>query len=146
MFESPLEEKYKLSRIPLKGELKAEFCAAEWSSWLMRKSAASAWMEKQTSSCPVPTASARSALISGKVTDQCFIDCTHPGAPLFILCLFPQERAESKLSDMSPASHRCQRVVGVVRFPHRGRHSRIHPEPGGRCWLPSQALMHIYRS
>lgn len=122
------------------------FPAAEWSSWLMRKSAASAWMEKQTSSCPAPTASVRSALINGEVLGQVRFDCTHPGAPLFIVFLFPQERAESKLSDLSPAGHYCQRVVGVVWFPHRRRHGGIHPEPGRRCWLPSQALTHTYWS
>lgn len=147
MFKSPLGEKSKLSRIPLgKWTESWVFSAAEWSSWLMKKSAVSAWTEKQTSSCPVPTASVRSALTNGEVMDQYVIDCTHPGAPLFIVFLFLQERAESKLSDMSPAGHRCQRIVGVVRFPHRGRHSGIHSEPGRWCWPPSQALTHIRRS
>lgn len=46
---------------------------AEWSSWLMRRSAVSAWTERQTSFCPAHTASVRSALINGKVMDQKFI-------------------------------------------------------------------------
>lgn len=39
---------------------------AEWSSWLMKRSAVSAWMEKPTLSFPAHTASVRSALINGK--------------------------------------------------------------------------------
>lgn len=77
-----LGEKYKLSRIPLRKYLKV-FSATEWSSWLMRKSAVSAWMEKQISSCPVPTASVRSASINGNTMDRCLI--AHIREPLFSL-------------------------------------------------------------
>lgn len=40
---------------------------AGWSSWLMRRSVVSAWTGELTSSCPVLTASVRSALINGVI-------------------------------------------------------------------------------
>lgn len=43
---------------------------AEWSSWLMKRSAASAWTERPTLYCPAHTVSVRSALISGETLEQ----------------------------------------------------------------------------
>lgn len=131
---------------------------AEWSSWLMRRSAVSAWMERQTSFCPAHTASVRSALINGKEMDQELIliilfvrkkkvlalyDMNQHLTVIVTHCLLClQEWAEPKLSDMSPAGDCCQRIVGTVRFPHRGWHSWLHPQLGWWCGPPTQALTH----
>lgn len=56
--------------------------------------------------------------------------------------LFPQEWAEPKLSDMPPAGDCCQWIVGTVWYPHRGRHSWLHPQLGWRGGPPTQALTH----
>lgn len=133
------------------------FCVhAEWSSWLMKRSAVSAWTGRQTSSCPVHTASVTSALISGKLNDRDWRHvnrscCQHrerydepalASVQPLRLSLFLQERAEPKLSSVSPAGDRCQRIVGTVWFPHRGRHGWLHPELGWWCRPPTQALTH----
>ena len=54
--------------------------------------------------------------------------------------LFLQEWAEPKLPNMSPAGDCCQRVVGNVWFPHRGRHRWLHPQLGWWGGPPTQAL------
>lgn len=110
---------------------------AEWRSWQTRRSAASAWMAKPTSSCPVLTASVRNASTNGKLRFSWnpWKVFTIQHAPLIL-----QEWAEPKLPNMPSASDRCQRLVGDVGFPHGAGRGPIHPQPGWRGRSPSQAL------
>ncbi len=148
---------YKSVRTPKLFKMDNSFCScanAEWSSWLMRKNAVSAWTESQTLFCPARTASVRSALINGKMMDQAGIIFNKSSEKIYrpmILTnlrtianipLFLQEWAEPKLSNVPPASDCCQWLVGNFWFPHRGRHSWLHPQPGWWGWPPTQALTH----
>lgn len=116
----------------------------------MKRSAASAWTARPTSSCLALTAFVRSASTNGEAcpiptvsysqnTSQPLAEVT----PQLLLLLFFQERPKSTLSHVSTAGDGRQGVMGAVRHPHGGGHRRLHPQPGRRCRPAAPAVAEL---